>query len=72
MHQDRFGIPGGKWYAGVAKRESHGFCLHNAVQMLEAMGGTLTARRDGAEEDATFTLERVEVAIWRIPRQIQA
>jgi two-component system, NtrC family, sensor kinase len=41
----------------TTKKGGHGFGLHGAANAAREMGGTLTARSDGPDTGATFTLE---------------
>ena len=39
------------------EKHGHGFGLHSSANAAKELGGTLTARSDGRNRGATFTLE---------------
>ena len=41
----------------TTKKHGHGFGLHSSANAAKELGGTLTARSDGRNRGATFTLE---------------
>jgi signal transduction histidine kinase len=41
----------------TTRKDGHGFGLHSGVRMAKEMGGSLTARSEGAGRGATFILE---------------
>jgi len=44
-------------YGFTTRQDGHGFGLHSGLRMAEEMGGSLTARSDGAGKGASFIFE---------------
>ena len=56
----------------TTKKDGHGFGLHSGANAAKEMGGSLTARSDGAGKGAEFTLELPTAAAKPQPEHIES
>jgi two-component system NtrC family sensor kinase len=54
----------------TTKKDGHGFGLHSGANAAKEMGGSLTARSDGPDKGAEFTLELPVAVPTATPRQL--